>query len=70
LAASDKGLVDALVRYGRHVAVYKALRSSGNRILIATCGKGVAADVFGKIKRATLARREEFDEMLQDTLIN
>lgn len=30
----------------------------------------MAADVFGKIKRATLAKQEEFDEMLQDTVIN
>lgn len=66
LVASDKKILEALVRYVRHVAVYKALRSSGNRDRDPiSVEEPWPTDVFKLVKDATDAKQKEFDEMLQ-----
>ena len=68
LAASNKELFDALVRYVRHVAIYKALRSSGNKdIDPLDVGEPWPDDVFRKVKHATLEKQKEFDRMLAES---
>jgi hypothetical protein len=67
LASADATLFDALLRYLRHVAVYKALRASGihNMDPIAL-GEGWPKDLFPKIEEATLAKQREFEQMLKE----
>lgn len=67
LARADQGLFDALLRYLRHVAVYKALRASGIRnVDPVALGEGWPKDLFVKIEEATLARQKEFDQMIRE----
>ena len=67
-AASDKYLFDSLVAYVRHVTVYKALRSSGNKdIDPLDVGEPWPHELFGRVREATLAKQKDFDEMLKAT---
>jgi len=66
LAAPDSKVLDASVKYLRHVAVYSALRASGNKDTDPLdVGEPWPEDVFPTIQAATKAKQNEFELLLK-----
>jgi hypothetical protein len=66
LAAPNPELLQALLKYVRHVAVYRAIRATGNtEVDPVDVGEPWPADVFPIVEKATLARQKGFESLLQ-----
>lgn len=65
LAAPGSELMDELLKYLRHVAVYRALRASDNaNIDPISVGEPWPSDLFPAIRKATLVKQQEFEALL------
>lgn len=66
LAAANPELVSALLKYVRHVAVYRAIRASGNtEVDPLDVGEPWPSDVFPAVEKATMERQRAFDSLLK-----
>jgi hypothetical protein len=68
LAAPDSQLVDSILKYLRHVAVYRALRASGcNDVDPIAVEEPWPESVFPTIKEATFRKQHDFETLLNNT---
>jgi hypothetical protein len=66
LATPDDRLLQAILSYLRHVAVYRALRASGIKdVDPLDVGEPWPSDVFPVIEAATLAKQRDFEAVLK-----
>jgi len=66
LAAPESQLMDAILKYLRHVAVYRALRAGGNDgIDPIAVGELWPGDVFPAVREATLRKQRDFEALLK-----
>jgi len=64
----DPAVIEVLLKYVRHVAVYRAIRASGNlETDPMDVGERWPKAVFPLVERATLDRQREFQAMLEQT---
>lgn len=65
LAAPGRELMDELLRYLRHIAIYRALRASGTtNIDPIGVGEPWPANVFPAVEKATWEKQREFEAVL------
>jgi hypothetical protein len=65
LAAPGSELMNELLKYLRHIAIYRALRASGNtNIDPIVVGEPWPTKVFPAVEKATLEKQREFDALL------